>query len=165
MVGASCAAVVIGMTTVAIGWRIGPSAVTDLTIEDPMSPFQTKEAIVVERRTLPTVCRSAMAGLTVGSEPRLLMVRIPGAIVVVAMARHAGRRRAGKLPVHVALTAIRQLVLPQERKASVVVKDRTGPAGRRRAMTACAIGWKSSLLVIRARGPLVVVQVAAHTIR
>ena len=131
MVGASCAAVVIGMTTVAIGWRIGPSAVTDLTIEDPMSPFQTKEAIVVERRTLPTVCRSAMAGLTVGSEPRLLMVRIPGAIVVVAMTSHAVGGRAGETPIRMALTAVGRLVATLKGKEAIVIEPRALPIVRR----------------------------------
>jgi hypothetical protein len=105
-----------------------------------------------------------VTGLAVGRKPSLLVIGAHRTVVVSPMAGDAVGRRAGKLPILMTLGAIRRLVFSSERKTPVVIEGRSRPAGSRRSVAAGAISGKSSLLVVGARGALVVGQVAAHTV-
>ena len=164
VIGTPRAAIVVGMTTIAIGWQVVSRAVANLTIEVPMGPFQTKHAIVIERRALPPVGRSAMARLTIGPESPLLMVWVPRAIVVVTMTGDAVGWRAGVPVVGMALSAIRRPVLSLKPKGSVVVERGTLPTVRRGTVTRLAVGTKTGLLMIGIGSSIVVVPVASDAV-
>ena len=165
VVGALGATVVIRVTTVAIRGQVVSLAVACLTTEAPMGALQREDAIVIERRALPSVGRNAVAGLTIGPESRLLMVWIPGAIVVVTMTRDAIGGCTRELVVGVALCAVGRTVLPQKWKDPIVVERGALPLVRRGAVTRLTIDSETGLLMIGVGGAIVVVPVASDAVR
>ena len=135
-----------------------------LAIQRSMRALQREYSVVVERRALPSVGRIAVAGLTIGSEPRLLMIRISGAIIVLAVTGHTGAGSAGELAVDVALGATGGSVLTLERKDAIVIEIRGCPTVCRVSVTGLAIRGKSGLLVIGIGRRIVVGPVASDAV-
>ena len=112
----------------------------------------------------PATRRFSVTRLAIGGKTGVLVVRAGRSVVIIPVAAHTVRWRPGKPIVSMAIGAICPLVLSPKGEAPIVIEDSARPARRGCAVAARAIGWKSRLLVIGVRRPLIVGPVAAHAI-
>jgi hypothetical protein len=129
-----------------------------------MPTAEREQSIVIETRSRPAARGVAVAGLAIGSEAGLLVIGIGGSIEVFSMTCHAPGWRAGELSVPMAFPAIDRLMLPVERKHSIMVEGSRSPASRRLAMTILAIGSEASPLVIGIGGSIEVVTMTGYAL-
>jgi hypothetical protein len=166
MIGVRCAIVVVPVASDAVRRRTGEPVihVALSAVGRTMLPLEWEDPIVIEVCRAPASRRFSVARSAISREPGRLVVRAGRSIVVIPVAGDAVRRRTGELIVAMAIGAIRHLVLAPEREAPIVVEDGTGPACSGGTVAGRTFGRKSSLLVVRAGGALVVGQVAAHAV-
>lgn len=148
----------------AIPGQVVALAVTDLAIEIVVSTLEREDVVVIEARAQPIVGLVAVAAGAVGSETCLLVRRVRRSLVLrqVAIDAVGGGPRVS---VDVTLSAIGELMTPQQGEEGVVVEARAQPAGRLVAVTSDAVRRKARGRVIGIRRLVVVRSMAVDAAR
>ena len=132
------------------------------TLLDVLAGEREVGEVVVKLGALPS--RRGVADLAGRRETGSGMVRIIRAVVVLQVARRAILRRPGKLPVDVALLAVRRDMLAGQREVGrrVVIERRVAPI--RRVVTRLTSGRETGGSVVRIVRAVVVLQVARRAV-
>jgi hypothetical protein len=158
--------VILDVATVAIGGRAGKFAVDVAQIArdaDVRAGEWERSLRVVKDRASPR--RRRMAERAIRGESSLNVIGVRGALIVLRMATVAIGWRAGKLAVDVALRAGHADMRSRQRELREFVVIEHGASPGRSVVAGGAVPGEASLNVIGIRGPVVILDVAAITIR
>ena len=145
------------------GSRVLAIRMTQAAIGDPVLTVERPHQVVIEGGSQPARGGNSVAGLTVGRETRLLVVRIVGGLIVGQVAAGTGRGRSRVLAIRMTQAAIGDPVLTVERPHQVVIEGGSQPARGGGSMAGLTVGREPGRCMVGVGRPLVIRQVAAGT--
>src|SRR3990172_5435731 len=122
---------------------------TEAAMGDPVLTVERPHQVVIEGGSQPARGGNSVAGLTVGRETRLLVVRIVGGLIVGQVAAGTGRGRSRVLAIRMTQAAIGDPVLTVERPHQVVIEGGSQPARGGNSVAGLTVGRETRLLVVR----------------
>ncbi len=136
---------------------------TQAAVHCTVPATEWKDTVVIQSCIGPARSRCAVAGLTVGRESRLLMVRIGRPLVIRTMAIDTVCGCAGEPPVGMTQTAFGCPVLSVQRPDQAVLERCPLPTVRRCSVTNRTVVGKSSPLMIWIGSPQIVLLMTSRT--